>query len=56
MKLRLEIEGGNDAMQDGNDMAWALNQVADRLRDGRTAGIIRDDNGNKTGQWEVTDD
>lgn len=59
MKFTLTIELGNDAMQDSNDVAAALHTVASYLRgsgswDDIDAGMVRDDNGNTVGSWEVT--
>ena len=31
-----------------------LRAVADRAGDGQTGGLIRDSNGNRIGQWELT--
>lgn len=64
MKFTLEIELGNDAMQDGNDVARALHSLADKMAlreceygdglyyDGSAVGI-KDANGNTVGKWEV---
>ncbi len=57
MTFTLTIELGNDAMQDGTDVASALRSVAKRVDgdsftrvDGRK---IMDANGNSVGTWEV---
>lgn len=49
----LNIELGNDAMQDGSDVADALIDVADRLRAGGTSGSVIDDYGNTVGSWTL---
>lgn len=62
-KFTLEIELGNDAMQDCQDVAGALVKVAGRLinneydmnGDDITRGI-RDENGNYVGMWKVESD
>lgn len=64
MKFRLEIELGNDAMRDTDHVSNALKSVAklldyndvadcDKLSDYDRKGLIRDDNGNTVGKWEV---
>jgi len=68
LKFKLEIELGNDAMQDQHDVAQALNDVEERLRklvsghfgpyglalmDTLLEGKIMDRNGNAVGRWEV---
>ena len=56
-KFTLTIELGNDAMQDGGDVARALLKLAQRLEgnDFRRVdgGGIMDLNGNSVGKWEV---
>ena len=55
MKFTLEIELGNDAMRTANDVANALDRIADEvLFVGLTGRAIRDTNGNTVGKWEVT--
>ena len=54
MKLQLSIDMGNDAMQDGTDLATALRREAARLEDGFSSGYITDANGNQVGHWEIT--
>ena len=53
MKLTLTIEMGNDAMQDGRDLAACLAHEAERMEDGFTSGYITDANGNQVGYWEI---
>lgn len=53
-KFELSIELGNDAMQNGNDIANALIDVQDRLRMGICTAYIKDDNGNTVGEWSMT--
>lgn len=62
IKFKLEIELGNEAMQDQHDVAKALANVAERLRKLVSTkfgpygleGKIQDQNGNTVGRWEVT--
>jgi len=53
-EFTLQITLGNDAMQDLSDIADALRRVAGALEDGRSAGPIRDINGNTVGEWATT--
>jgi hypothetical protein len=48
----LWIRMGNDAMQDGGDVAGGLEDVGHALRSGSTSGRVRDTNGNTVGEWE----
>lgn len=57
--FKLEFKTENAAF-DG-DLKWMeidsiLRAVADRAGDGQTGGPIRDSNGNRIGQWELTTD
>ena len=58
MKVTLKIELGNDGMQTGDDVRWALEETLARMtRDAISkgmAGKIIDYNGNTVGSWEVT--
>ena len=54
MKLSLTIDMGNDAMQDGTDLADCLRREAQRMEDGFTSGYITDANGNQVGYWEIS--
>jgi hypothetical protein len=54
MKFTLEIEMGNDAMQDWTHVADALKQAARELYAGK--GRIRDLNGNTVGHWRFEED
>lgn len=53
--LRLKIETDNDAFS-GNgeeEVARLLRNVAARVADGQTEGLIRDANGNTCGSFEL---
>jgi hypothetical protein len=61
--FKLTIELGNDAMQTENDVARVMREWIRRntgqgsgaqfsMQPGRS-GVIRDENGNKVGRWEV---
>lgn len=52
-KFVLKIELGNEAMQDGTDVAGALRKIAEKLETGREGGTILDENGNPVGQYET---
>ncbi len=51
MKFILDITMGNDAMQSGDDVRNALEDVGHKLNLDQEAGIIRDINGNTVGEW-----
>lgn len=64
MKLQITIEIGNEAMSTGTDLARAVKRVAksiDNIFEGGepildstiVASNIRDDNGNRVGNWIV---
>jgi hypothetical protein len=57
-KFTLIIELGNDAMQDGRNVADALRKLAGRIEDNDfrrvDGGGIMDLNGNSVGKWEVS--
>ena len=58
MKNRIEIETGNEAMQDGRDVAKLLRNYSIKIGadvdSGLTAsGKMFDVNGNTVGTWEV---
>lgn len=64
MKFTLEIELGNDAMNDYNAVGSALAGVSRELMKAHAQGLgcttvdsgrIRDLNGNTAGKWEVTE-
>lgn len=65
MKFLLHVALGNDAMQGEGDVAHLLRDVATKLQSGRIefvsgdgsfpSGVLRDLNGNKVGEWEVTE-
>jgi hypothetical protein len=56
-KFTLTIKLGNEAMQTRQDIAGALEDLADHFRafedSKRVRGIIRDANGNSFGSWEI---
>ena len=55
MQLRITIELGNDAMQDGYDAFQAIAKSGIAHNKGQVDdGTIRDDNGNTVGEWEIT--
>jgi hypothetical protein len=59
MKLVIEINLDNDAMQTGRDVADALGKLAHHVEDNTLPlapedGVIRDLNGNTVGRWQVT--
>lgn len=66
MKFKIDIELGNDAMQTECHVAALLSEVAKKLRSrvirlssdvgDYPSGALRDVNGNKVGNWEVTED
>lgn len=58
MRFVIDITLGNDAMQDGPDVARALRKIADVVESctpyvvkAEGPGTIRDENGNKVGTW-----
>jgi hypothetical protein len=54
-KFKVEIEMGNDAMQNGDDIASALEAVAKKIRDdGRWNGFVWDINGNTVGDYSLS--
>ena len=64
MKFKLEIEIGNDAMLDYDDLSQALIGMArkfdSRYREGREVvpGVnasVRDTNGNTVGHWNISE-
>lgn len=55
--FKLQFSTENAAFE--GDSKWMeidtiLRAVADRAGDGQTSGTIRDSNGNRVGQWELT--
>lgn len=61
MRFTLEITLGNAAMQDGSDVANALDQVSAKVQQAipAVAGdgwIIRDENGNTVGRCRFEDE
>lgn len=63
MKLVVEINFGNDAMQTESDAANALEAVSKKLRDGQIVisnsetdfyrGPLKDSNGQSIGEWRL---
>lgn len=51
--FKLEIVLGNAAMRSPDDLAAALVDVSHRVREGRTVGIIHDQNGNFIGAFNI---
>lgn len=55
--FRVEITLGNEAMQNGPDVAEALREIASRIENELEArGAIRDGNGNTVGYFEAVND
>lgn len=52
----LHIDLGNEAMQTGDDVADALEQVARKLRRGAESGAIMDRNGNRVGIFNLLEE
>lgn len=59
MYFQLIIELGNDAMQDGTDVANVLRVLSNKLEtcgfENDIVGTVRDENGNTVGRWEVSE-
>lgn len=53
MKLKLEIDGGNDAMKRREHLVAELRAAADQIALGYAGDIIRDINGNSVGRWRL---
>jgi len=53
MEFNLKITLGNEAMQTGEDVAGALQKVAEAVAEGTQNGGIWDINGNRVGEWEL---
>jgi hypothetical protein len=49
----LTVEMGNAAMETREDLAGALEAVAEKLRNGRDGGHVMDENGNTVGTFEL---
>lgn len=54
MAFTTTIQLGNAAMYSGSDVATALREVATRLDNGDSCGVVMDENGNTVGQWMLT--
>lgn len=57
-QFTLKIKLGNEAMQTGNDLAYALKSVSSKIEDNydkikNESGKIMDLNGNTVGSWSV---
>jgi len=53
-RFTLDIDLGNEAMKSPEDIALALEQVAQHICDGpQTGSPILDDNGSRVGYWEI---
>lgn len=59
MKFRLDIELGNAAMTDSDDVAQALlshaGKIAAVMGEEGDSGIVRDESGAKVGEWKFSD-
>lgn len=59
MELIIKINVDNDAFVEGKyEVARCLSKVAGEIIDGglvNSTGIIRDQNGNRVGQWDIID-
>lgn len=65
MKFGVTVAMGNDGMRSFEDLACCLEDMAAKLRERRIplesetgdypSGAVRDVNGNKVGDWEVTE-
>ena len=61
MKLFVNIELGNDAMKTAEDLAQAVEYIANRIRAAYDSapiqaicnGRVKDDNGNRVGTWGI---
>lgn len=49
--LTIEIETDNDATQSSYDLAELLEDIADKILNYYTRGVVRDRNGNTVGNW-----
>ena len=59
MKLSIEINVDNDAFQDefhgSAEIGRILARIPGNVANGETEGNCRDWNGNKVGQWKITE-
>lgn len=53
--FKLSIATGNAAFADPDELPRLLAEVADRVRGGEWSGTVRDTNGNRVGDYVVTD-
>ena len=55
--FKLEFDTDNAAFEDGREAECAriLRRIAERLEAGATYGRAMDANGNKCGEWELTE-
>ena len=57
MKLKIEFDCDNAAFDDlGTEVARILTVVADKAQAGYQYGVCADINGNRVGEWELSDD
>jgi len=60
MKFTLEINLGNEVMQTGADVGYAIERAAERIQFADMvpgdSGVILDTNGNTVGAWSVQND
>lgn len=52
-QLAIKIAIGNDAMQDGADLAEAPRKIANEVESGDTFGAVYDANGNSVGAYQI---
>ena len=58
MQFNLDVNLDNDAYAHdglGYELRKAMALIASDIGLGLTRGLVRDTNGNKTGQWEITE-
>jgi len=56
MKLSIEINLNNSAYDDNpEELQEALENIIVKINWGDAEGIVFDSNGNKTGNWEITE-
>ena len=57
MDFKLVVNMDNAAFDrgDGRELARILREIANKVQDGKTDGRAMDVNGNKVGEWEVSE-
>jgi len=55
-QFRVRIDLGNDAMNTREDVASALQKIIDRLNSGIEEGLVIDENGNRVGSWDYSNE